>query len=108
MYTYRLGDLCVLGGLKRKLVAVSELPEGAFGACPYIELEGNSAIRICECREIISYESEKTEIAVNGMRVTVRGRKMTIESLGGGTVRLKGKICGILLSDEKKGGNADA
>lgn len=91
-----------MGGLKRKLAAVSDLPLGAFGDCVYIEIEGNSAIRVCGCREIISYECEKIEIATTEMRVTVRGNELTIETLGGGTVRLKGRIHGISLDDAEE------
>ena len=32
------------------------MPESSFGACPYMELEGNHSIRIDECIEILSYD----------------------------------------------------
>lgn len=88
-----------MGRLKRKLAAAADMPEGAFGACPYIEIEGNSAVRICGCLEIISYGSEKAEIAVTGMNVTVCGEDLMIETFGGGIVRLSGEIGSVSLSD---------
>ena len=87
--------------LKRKLAAAADMPEGAFGACQDTEIEGNSSVRICGCREIISYGSEKAEIAVTGMNVTVCGENLMIETFGGGTVRLSGVIGSVSLSDGK-------
>ena len=98
IYTYGSGDLCVLGRLKRKLAEAADMPEGSFGACPYIEIEGNSAVRVCGCHEIITYESDKTVIALTGMNVSVCGRELLIETFCGGTVRLRGEIVSVSFS----------
>lgn len=94
-----------MGRLKRKLAAACDMPEGAFGVCPYIEIEGNSGVRICDCREMISYDEEKVVVAVTGMHVAVCGRELTIGSFGGGTVRLSGVVESVsLLCGEEKSG----
>ena len=88
-----------MGKLKRKIDEAVDMPESSFGACPYMELEGNHSIRIDECIEILSYDEEETVLKLKGMTVTIAGRGLTMSSYGGGTIRLTGVISNILLSD---------
>ena len=85
--------------MKKKIAEALELPLAAFGRCPGIAIEGNHAVRIDECVEILTYDEEETVLLVRGMTVTVRGRELTMRSYGGGTIRLTGIVSGVLLSD---------
>ncbi len=88
-----------MGKLKKIIAEAADMPESSFGACPYIELEGNHSIRIDECIEILSYDEEETVLKLRGMTVTVTGHGMTMSSYGGRTIRLTGIISNLLLSD---------
>ena len=89
------------GKAEKKICRCRRYAGGSVRGVSVYGIEGNSSVRICGCREIISYGSEKAEIAVTGMNVTVCGENLMIETFGGGTVRLSGVIGSVSLSDGK-------
>ncbi len=88
--------------LRRKLAEVTEMPESSFGGCPYLVLESNSSVRIDECYEILSYDTEAIRLRLKDMTVTVTGRDLTMRSYAMKTIRIVGTIDSISLQERKK------
>ncbi len=81
--------------LRKKLAAMADLPESAFGGCSYIEIESDRSVKINGCKEIIDYSSEKVILSSNEFDILVIGRGLTLMSYGSNTAMIKGEICGL-------------
>ncbi len=90
-----------MGKLKKIISQAIDMPVTSLGGCPYIALEGNYSIKLDECEEIISYDETKTVLRLSIFDVTVLGRGLTINSYGGGTVKLTGEITDISITNQK-------
>ncbi len=80
--------------LKKRLAALTELPESAFG-CTYIEIESDTAIRINGCHKIVDYSNERVVLSTSEYDVTVIGRELTLTSYGERTAEVRGKIISV-------------
>jgi hypothetical protein len=89
--------------LRKKLAAAVELPESAFGSCPYLTIESNTSVKIDECCEILSYDTDAICLRLRGLTVTVTGRWLTMRSYAMKTVRIVGRIDGVSLAEEREG-----
>lgn len=86
--------------IRKKLAKAADLPETAFGNCPYIEIEGNGSVKIDRCLEILSYESDRAELQLAGMKVIITGKELMLRSYGTKAIKLSGEIIGVTLEKE--------
>jgi hypothetical protein len=86
---------------RRRLAQAVELPESAFGPCPCAVLEGNGALRVDECLEILRYDESEIGLRLRGMILTVSGEGLTMRSYAAGTVRIIGVIRSLSLGDSR-------
>ncbi len=89
--------------IRKRLAEAVELPEASFGGCPYLAVESNSSVRIDECHEILSYDTEEIRLRLKGLTVSIAGHGLTMRSYAMKTVRIVGVIDTISLHEEKKG-----
>ncbi len=88
--------------IKKKLSEMTDMPMSSFGSCPYVGVEGNRIITVYEVEEIIDYTEEKTVLKLKGLTLSVIGEGLSINSYGGGTVKLSGFITSISYDPDKK------
>lgn len=88
--------------LKNKIAEVIDMPMSTMGTYPFIEIEGNRAIVVNGCTEIILYESEKTVLKLSDISLTVNGEGLSMDTFGGNTVKLSGKLYGIEMTENDK------
>ena len=86
---------------RKALARVSELPESSFGPCPYLVLEADSSLRIDECLEILSYDEAEIGLRLRGLFLTVRGHGLTMCSYASRSIRIRGTVKQLLLSDKR-------
>lgn len=89
--------------LKKRLSRLTDLPESSFGLCPFVAIEGNGAVKVDACLEILSYEDDEVRLRLQGMIAVVRGARLTLRSYGDRSVRITGRIDGVDLSERGKG-----
>lgn len=95
-----------MGNLRKRLAALTELPSDAFGACPYVTIESNTAIKLDACLEILAYGEEEIRLHLRGLIATVTGEDMTMRSYGDRTVRITGTIRSVTLDETGRGERA--
>lgn len=88
-----------LGRIKKLLTAVTELPQSAFGECPYIEIEVDSAFKLDGCREILAYGEESVSLLTDMGIITVSGRALELRSYGNSTIRITGRIMKVEIGE---------
>lgn len=88
-----------MGKLRKRLAALTELPMDAFGACPYVTIESNTAIKLDACLEILSYDEARIRLRLSELIATVTGERMTMRSYGDRTIRITGIIRSLTLTE---------
>lgn len=87
--------------LKSKIAEVIDMPMSAMGRYPFIEIEGNRTIVINGCTEILLYDSEKTVLRLSDIILSINGENLSMDTFGGNTVKMSGKLFGIDMSEDK-------
>ncbi|MBE6637135.1 MAG: hypothetical protein E7618_04970 [Ruminococcaceae bacterium] len=88
--------------LRKRLADSMDVPEIAFGGCPYLTVEGNTSLRVDHCLEILSYDDREIRLALRGLILIVHGEALTMRSYAIRTICIGGRITALCFEEKKK------
>ncbi|GHV12326.1 hypothetical protein FACS1894219_05010 [Clostridia bacterium] len=84
-----------LAGKSDKIADLLSFPEGSFRDFPTIQIRGNRNIWVDGCASLLSYSTENIILDTKYTKISVAGTNLTLHSLSGGVLAVKGYISGV-------------
>ena len=88
--------------LRKRLAESMDVPEIAFGGCPFLTVEGNTSLRVDYCLEILSYDDNEIRLSLRGLVLTVCGEGLTMHSYAIRTICIGGRITALHFEEKNR------